>query len=439
MLDDNDHLRAGTLPDDPEEGTEEMAPPAEVVEELRAERARLLGDAEKVRRRAESMGIDLDANADPFGDTWRTVAEWSEAAGAPWLDLDREPPPQAWLLQRDEIRDDGKPWRKGLFPLGKVGMLVAAGGVGKTMALCELALAVATDRPWLDALHVATPGRVLLAMGEEDSEEAHRRLWRSAKRLNLSPELCRQAEERIVLLPLAGNPNMALTQPESGGGKVDTPAAAALLKRVQDDGDGWSLIILDPASRFAGAEAEKDNGAATRFFQVLETLTNAPGNPSVLVAHHTSQDARKKASTDATSARGSTALSDAARWQAGLVNRPRYDDAPDLVDFAMQKNNYAAPWRGFAMLREPDGGALRKAREDDLKEYTAAKVVGDAKRKAQEKRESDAQAAGKDAAIKGKAAAEIEAAVEAVLKGGGMKKEPKKAATENYSDLPGCK
>ena len=63
-MDENDRLHAGTLPDDPEEGTEEMAPPADVVEELRAERARLLGDAERVRRQAESMGINLD---DPSG------------------------------------------------------------------------------------------------------------------------------------------------------------------------------------------------------------------------------------------------------------------------------------------------------------------------------------------------------------------------------------
>ena len=208
---------------------------------------------------------------------------------------------------------------------------------------------------------------------------------------------------------------------------METPAAAALLDRVQaDDGAGWSLIILDPASRFAGAEAEKDNGAATRFFQVLETLTGAPGNPSVLVAHHTSQDARKTASTDATAARGATALSDAARWQAGLVNLPRYDGAPDLVSFAMQKNNYAAPWPGFKLLRDPDGGALRKAGGDDLKAYAAAKVIGDAKHKAQQDLEKAAKAAGVEAAAAGKTGAEITAIVQAALERKPAKEEPKK-------------
>jgi len=430
-MDENDRLRAGTLPDDPEDGAEEMAPPADVVAELRDERARHLEAAGGVTRKAERMGIDLDAGADPFENTWRTVDEWRDE-GPGWLDLANEPPPRAWLLRRPDIGDDGKDRPRGLLPRGKVGMLVAAGGVGKTMALCELALAVATERAWLDALNVETPGRVLLALGEEDAGEARRRLWRAAKRLSLHEDLRHQAEERIVLLPLAGNPEMALTQEEAPGVEVMTSAAHKMLERLgDDDGEGWALVILDPASRFAGPEIEKDAAAATRFVQVLERLAGAPGAPTVLVAHHTSQDARKAASTEATSARGSTALSDSVRWQAGLVSRPGYDGAPDLVDFAMQKNNYAPPWPGFTLLRESNTGVLRKATAEELEAYDAARVIGEAKKKAKKGREKDAREAGKKAASAGKADKEIAAAVTAKLKerggkrrGPGKKREP---------------
>jgi len=335
------------------------------------------------------------ATPGPFAETWRTVAEWGDD-GPDWLDRESTPAERTWLLKRpdpDHRPDDRAP-SIGLFPLGKVGLLAAAGGVGKTMALCELALAVTTGAKWLGVLEVATTGNVLLALGEEDAAEFHRRLWSAADVMGLDDDQRREAGARIVALPLAGNPNMALTR-ELGKEPPEAPAAEELRRRL--GGAEWSLIVLDPASRFAGPDVEKDNVAATRFVQVLETLAEAPGNPSVLVAHHTSQAARKERATDATVARGVTAFSDAVRWQATLTNRKRYDDAPDLVDFNVAKNNYARPWDGFTLKRDNEaGGVLREAGPSDLERHKEAerkaaieahvekKILGNAKTKAVE-------------------------------------------------------
>ena len=433
--DDTDRMRDGDLGTDPFEDTEPMPPPAAARDAMRAEIARHMADAEEVRRRAEAAGIDLDGAGDPFADTWRTVGEWGDVDGSAWLAADTKPPPPCWLLNRPDRGDDGHVRPVPLFPRGKVGMLTAAGGVGKTTALCELALCVATGRPWLGCLDVSSPGRVLLALGEEDAEEAHRRLWKAARILNLTDDQRELAAGRVVVLPLAGHPEMALTQEEGPGTSVETPAALALLARLDDDAgeddEGWALVVLDPASRFAGPDMEKDNAAATRFVQVLERLAGVRGRPSVLVAHHTSQAARSEGKATAEHARGATAFSDGVRWQADLRNRPRYEGAPDLVEFTNTKNNYAPRWDGFT-LRRGDDGALCQAKGDDLDSYAAARVVGDAKAAAMKAREKTAKAAGEKAAKEGKSDAEIDAAVKAILEGGGGNG---RGADQNLDDL----
>ena len=356
---------------------------------------------------------------------WRTLDEW-RGDGPSWLDLDITPPLHRWLLMEPDDTDDEE--GPGLLPRGKVGMLVAAGSAGKTMALCELALCVATGRPWFGHFPVKTPGRVLLALGEEDAEEAHRRLHAAAGMLNLGPALIPDAEARIVLLPLAAHPNMALTQEDSGG-EVETRAARELLDRLKADGEGWALIILDPASRFAGPDMEKDNAAATRFVQVLEKLAAVEGSPSVLVAHHTPQAARGGGKADATHARGVTAFSDAVRWQAELGGKPQYgDDAPKLVDFTVTKNNYSPAWPSVLLARDDKHhGMLRQATQEEREAWEAAHEAAERAKQ----REAFIRAAAKKAA--GTKTGKPREAAEAAAKGFDAIEEAVKAAGEAAS------
>jgi len=66
-----------------------------------------------------------------------------------------------------------------VLPLGKVGLLTGEGGVSKTMAVCALAISVASHElhPWLGCFSVSDQGRVLLLLGEEEAKEAQRRLY----------------------------------------------------------------------------------------------------------------------------------------------------------------------------------------------------------------------------------------------------------------------
>jgi len=88
---------------------------------------------------------------------------------------------------------------------------------------------------------------------------------------------------------------------------------------------------LDPASQFIGPEVEKDNAAATRFVQILQTWAarewhsaNEGAGPSVLVAHHSSQSAADERFyeylNNPNASRGATGLTNGVRWQGNAID-----------------------------------------------------------------------------------------------------------------------
>lgn len=289
--------------------------------------------------------------------------------------LEDKPSDRTWLLMRPGERSS-----VGVLPLGKAGMIAAAGGVGKTMALVQLALGVATGDGWLEHFTTPHPGRVLLALGEEDEEEIHRRMYAAAKARSLTAAQREDAYRRIVALPLAGVP-VALVQSDNDGNTTPTPFLLELrarLAREADEADPWRLIILDPLSRFAGVDAETDNAAATRFVQEVESMLATPGRPSILVAHHTTKASRLgtvaadmivSGKTDpalSTTARGSTALVDGFRWVAALERA-----GDEAAVFAVTKSNYAAHGAPVALQRI-QGGALREMNAGERKAFEDA-------------------------------------------------------------------
>jgi hypothetical protein len=284
------------------------------------------------------------------------------AMGATWRSLElrmlaEHPPLRSWLLRRPTR--DGKPAQPGsgdgLLPLGKVGLLVSDGGVGKTMALVALAISVITGRSWLEHYYVpmdARDGKVVLILGEEDADEVHRRLYAVTQAYELSEAERERVVQQLVVLPLSGH-QVALVTADG----VASRELVELRRRLQDEAgpNGWSLIVLDPFSRFAGPEAEVDNAAATQTIQLMESLVNAPGSPTVLIAHHAPQVSISGGGT--VRARGVTGIRDAVRWEATLRA-----DGRDVF-FRQSKSNYSVPMHEELRLVRGPGGLLRVATE----------------------------------------------------------------------------
>ena len=79
-----------------------------------------------------------------------------------------KPPPAPILLKTISGAD--------FLPKGKVCMIAAEGGKGKTALLVNLAISIATGSPFLSYCSPNKPAKVAMILGEEDRDDIHRRL-----------------------------------------------------------------------------------------------------------------------------------------------------------------------------------------------------------------------------------------------------------------------
>ena len=304
--------------------------------------------------------------------------------------LNYDPPPRRWLLED-------------CLPLGKVGLLVAPGGTGKSQLALQLAVAVATGGTLADWWQVGEKGRVLALFAEEDEEELHRRVWTILRGLPSTPETYqREADLRrnLFIRSMIASDNL-MTKADSVGSVTRTDFAERLCVTVKELPD-LKLIIVDPASRSRGGN-ENFAEDATRFVEALELIAKTTG-ATVLVLHHANKASSKDSEQSQGAARGSSALTDGVRWQMNLANiTDKQADDLGLAEDAkheyiaakVTKSNYAAAG-GTVFLHRGVNGVLdyhepqqahratqaerfellvRLIREDELKGYLHSKTV----------------------------------------------------------------
>jgi RecA-family ATPase len=306
------------------------------------------------------------------------LSELGDLGAGDWLN-GKAPGPRKALL---EVPTEDGP--KMFLPSGKTAMLVAPGGTGKTSILTQLALSIATGKKWLDTFEVASPGRVLLALGEEDADEMHRRIYYSARLMDLDADARQAAYSNLHVMPMYGaNCGFVADQALAMPGEIETGESAfyTQFKALLKERGPWEAIIIDPASRIMGADAEIDNAKATRFVELLERLTKAPGNPTVLIAHHTNKAATREARTDQTAARGSSALTDGVRWQVNMdrCEMPGALADRNRADLRLVKTNYGPRVKALGLIRDRDG--WRPATKYELQEEKTARDAEKTKKK----------------------------------------------------------
>lgn len=278
--------------------------------------------------------------------------------------------PREYLLRRGT--KNGTPAAPGMgdpfLALGETACLTAEGGTGKTTALFQLAVSIATRRDWLDHFYVPHhhPSGVLVLLGEEDWRQVRESLHRVYRALGLTHEDLADVERLVRFFPLK-SVLAPLVRWDGKRSIVETTTHFdALRRRLEhppEGSDGWGLVAIDPLSRFSAAGVEGDNERATQFWQHMERLpSEAPGSPSVLVAMHSSKEARRTSSVDA---RGVTSLTDSARHVLGMKNA-----GGGCVELCVQKMNYAPGWWDM-MLRRTDGGLLSAESDDQRAEREA--------------------------------------------------------------------
>jgi hypothetical protein len=163
--------------------------------------------------------------------SYREVAVRVGAAGEP-----------RWLVQ-------------GLWPADAYGVLAAKEKAGKTWAALDLAVSVASGRPWLDHFPCPNPGPVLLFLGEGGERATVRRIQAIATSKGVDPD---QLADRLRLCFRV--PRLA------------APGAGAELAAVQAElaAHPAALVILDPlylAAAGASGSNLYDMGAVLQAIQ----------------------------------------------------------------------------------------------------------------------------------------------------------------------------
>ncbi len=269
------------------------------------------------------------------------------------------------------------------LPVRCVGALVAPGASGKTFLALQIAAALALGTPVAGgALPApAASGKTVLMLSEESAEmlivRAHALVsWVVSTNdyLPLEEQFARdrviaQLVENIAVYPLAGQ---TLRVVEDG-------ATTEALDKITKVCQGARLLIVDPLRRFHNGD-ENSSGDMTAVVQAFESVAHRVGC-AVLITHHTNKSATLSGNGDAQQAiRGSSALTDAIRWQANLVGMTepeaeRFSIEPEkrryFVRLELAKANYVQPAAGVWMRRQP-GGCLQRV---DLHERRAARAT----------------------------------------------------------------
>jgi hypothetical protein len=262
-----------------------------------------------------------------------------------------EPPPRRWLFVK-------------VLPFGKVGIIVAPGGTGKSQALMQVGVSIATGSPLFGAWEVGETGSVLMLLAEDDEDEIHRRLNNIIGQLAFAGDTAAIAALRknLILKSMVGENNL-MTETNQSREVQQTIYVDRLIATAAQITD-LKLIVIDPASRFRGGN-ENEAQDTTRFVEAIERLAQATG-ATILIAHHTNKGSMQATEANQNASRGSSALTDGVRWQMNLAGMSEKeakafcinpDERHYYLTATITKNNYAPPQQGI-VLKRGEGGYL---------------------------------------------------------------------------------
>lgn len=202
----------------------------------------------------------------------------------------------------------------GAIPAGQLAMLAGADGTGKSYLALQMAISVATGIPWAGGLLPAPEkmGPVVYVSGEDDLDEAHRRIraiLAAYDRLGHGDRVWMEGLGRLEIIPMDGQKRPLMTADSRQSASTDeTLWAKALAARVK----GARLFILDPLIMFHGL-SENDNGQLDDLARLIIQTAKRAGACAGLVVHHAGQSSVREGADDHMVARGGTAFGAAAR------------------------------------------------------------------------------------------------------------------------------
>lgn len=283
----------------------------------------------------------------------RSIARYEPGDQAARIEL--ETVPASWLL---ELPDSQRFVWEPRIPRGCVTLLTAEGGIGKSHLILGLAAHVACGRTFLDAS--VEMGRAAYIALEDSPDVVRRRLYflHKALRERHGSEVTREIQSNLVVASMVGRQLHVVTQVH--GTVMQTEGLDALVEACY----GCDCVIIDPLARLHGID-ENSNSAATSLLNACERVARETGAAVVLV-HHVGKQAARDNDRGAHSARGASAISDAARSVLRLVRAEERDVKGFVVDpqklasghylvLVHAKSNYAVRAENLWLERDESG------------------------------------------------------------------------------------
>lgn len=267
----------------------------------------------------------------------------SDSVAVDWLDLRRaveqEPPALDFVMPG--------------FKAGTVGALVSPGGAGKTMLALQAAITVSggpdmLDFAGMDADWHHTAGHVVVLTAEDPADVLHKRFHAIGQRL--SPAERKAMFDNLSVAPVLGR-----------GADVMTAPWRRWIEGVTREA---RLVIIDTLRRFHRLE-ENDGRHMAGLMAYMEQLCRE-NSTTVLFLHHTSKAGARDGGDSQQASRGSSVLTDNARYQANLIGmspeQAKQFDVDEsfrrsFVRLSFSKLNYSAPLQD-RWLRRGAGGVL---------------------------------------------------------------------------------
>ena len=202
----------------------------------------------------------------------------------------------------------------GLLRQGETMNVIAAAKTGKSWLASDLAIAVATGRPWLDR-YVTRRGKVLIVDNELHPETSANRIPKVAAARNIESA---DYQDRVFVENLRGKLR-------------DIHGMARYFELRQSD--GYDLIILDAFYRFLPRDTdENDNGAMANIYNLIDWCADRVGCSFVLIHHASKGNQSAKSVTDV----GAGAGSQSRATDTHLVFRPHAEQDVVALDAAVR-------------------------------------------------------------------------------------------------------
>lgn len=233
-----------------------------------------------------------------------------------------EPPPPLEFIEWDEPDETKLPPRRWIVPgvliRGYVSLLVAPGGVGKSLMTIQLAIAMAAGEPF-GALRPRRPARTLILNAEDDPLEMNRR--RAAAQRVMQAD---SAKLKGKLFVPATQPDLRLIRRNAKTGQTAVmPAFERIREFVRDN--QIDVIVVDPlVETFEGFD-ENSNGDMNIVLSAWRDLARTL-DCAVLIVHHTGKAGANSAG-DANASRGASAITAAVRISMTLMGMTKEEAA----------------------------------------------------------------------------------------------------------------